>query len=133
MTFILQCLHAQKYHEFILCFCAVRLDRFFFLFTVLELKNEMIKAEAFECLSLRVQSRTSIIESQNGLGWKGPQSPPSPCHGQGCPPPAQAAQGPIQPGFEHFQGWGTTASLGSCACPLRKVGLFGFFWFYLFF
>ena len=40
---------------------------------------------------------------------------PAPCHGQGCPPPAQAAQGPIQPGFECLQGWGTTASLGSCA------------------
>jgi len=27
-----------------------------------------------------------IIESQNDLGWKGPQSPPSStlCHGQGC-------------------------------------------------
>ena len=26
-------------------------------------------------------------ESQNGLGWKGPQSPrpPNPCRGQGCP------------------------------------------------
>ena len=30
-------------------------------------------------------------------------------------PPAQAAQGPIQPGLEHLQGWGTTDSLGSCA------------------
>ena len=57
------------------------------------------------------------IESQNRLGWKGPHSPPSPirCHGQGCPPPAQAAHGPIQPGLKHLQGWGTTASLGSCA------------------
>ena len=28
---------------------------------------------------------------------------------------AQVAQGPIQPGLERRQGWGTTASLGSCA------------------
>ena len=32
---------------------------------------------------------------------------PTPCHGQGCHPAAQAAQGPIQPGLEHLQGWGT--------------------------
>ena len=33
------------------------------------------------------------------MGWNGPQGPPSPrpCRGQGCRPPAQAAQGPIQP------------------------------------
>ena len=57
------------------------------------------------------------IESQKGLVWKGPESPPSPtpCCGQGCPPPAQAAQGLIQPGLERLQGWGTTASMGSCA------------------
>jgi len=54
-------------------------------------------------------------ESQNGLGWKGPHRSSifNPCHGQGCPPPAQAAHGPIQPGLEHLQGWGITASLGS--------------------
>ena len=41
-------------------------------------------------------------ESQDNLGWRRLQTPPSPnpCHGQGCPPPAQAAQGPIQPGFQ---------------------------------
>jgi len=31
---------------------------------------------------------------------------PTPCHGQGYHPPAQAAQGPIQAGLEHLQGWG---------------------------
>jgi len=58
-----------------------------------------------------------VIESQNGLGWKGAQSPrcPNPCCGQGYPPPAPASQGPIQPGLECVQGWGTTASLHSCA------------------
>ena len=40
---------------------------------------------------------------------------PNPCRGQGCPPSAQAAQGPIQLGLEHLQGWGTHSSLGSCA------------------
>jgi len=30
----------------------------------------------------------------------------TPCCGQGYCPPAQAAQGPIQPGLEHLQGWG---------------------------
>jgi len=35
------------------------------------------------------------------------------CHGQGCPPPAQAAQGPIQPGLECLQTWGIH-------CPLSK-------------
>jgi len=29
----------------------------------------------------------------------------------GCPPPTQAAQGPVQPGLEHLQGWGTHSSL----------------------
>jgi len=35
---------------------------------------------------------------------------PNPHHSQGHQPPhvipAQAAQGPIQPGLEHLQGWG---------------------------
>lgn len=31
---------------------------------------------------------------------------PTPCHGQGHLPPDQFAQRPIQPGFEHLQGWG---------------------------
>ena len=35
------------------------------------------------------------------------QAPPTPS--------SSAAQGPIQPGLERLQGWGTTASLGSCA------------------
>ena len=38
-----------------------------------------------------------------------------------CPPPAQASQGPIQPGPEHLQGWGTTALWAAVPgphCPL---------------
>ena len=57
-------------------------------------------------------------ELQNGLAWKGAQSPPSTSPGQGCLPPAQAAQGPIQPGLECLQGWGTTASLGKSSATL---------------
>ena len=50
------------------------------------------------------------------IGWRGPQRPPSPtpCHEQGCPPPDQAAQGPIQPGLGHLQGWGTHVFSGLC-------------------
>jgi len=40
---------------------------------------------------------------------------PTPCHGQGCRPPAQAAQGPIQPGLENLRDEAPTASLCSCA------------------
>jgi len=33
------------------------------------------------------------------------------------PPSAQAAQGPIQPGLEHLQGWGTHSFSGQlCHC-----------------
>ena len=52
-----------------------------------------------------------VTESQNGPGGKGPQGSRSsnPPHRQGHQPPhvipAQAAQGPIQPGLEHLQGW----------------------------
>jgi len=31
---------------------------------------------------------------------------PTPCHGQEYHPLDQVAEGPIQPGLEHFQGWG---------------------------
>ena len=48
-----------------------------------------------------------------GRDLKGPSAPP-PAMGRAAPP-AQAAQGPIPPGLEHLQGWGTTAILGSCA------------------
>ena len=51
-----------------------------------------------------------IIESQNALGWKGPQRSLSfypPCHRQGHQPPDlvldQVSQGPIQSGLEHSQ------------------------------
>ena len=53
----------------------------------------------------------NFTESQNG--WAGrdlkDHEAPTPPHRQGHQPPhfipAQAAQGPIQPGLEHLQGW----------------------------
>ena len=40
-----------------------------------------------------------------------------PCHGQGCHPAAQAAQGFIQPRLECLQGWGTHSFSGQlCQC-----------------
>lgn len=61
-----------------------------------------------------------FIESTEFIEWFGLEESPKPTHpnprrGQGRPPPAQAAQGPIQPGPERLQGRGTTASPGSCA------------------
>jgi len=44
-----------------------------------------------------------------GRDLKDHEAPTPPCHRQGHQPPylvpAQAAQGPIQPGLEHLQGW----------------------------
>jgi len=58
-----------------------------------------------------------IIEPHNGLVGRDLKDHPfpTPCHGQGCHSPDQAAHSSIQPGLENLQGWGTTASLGSCA------------------
>jgi len=39
----------------------------------------------------------------------------------GLPSTSAAAQGPIQPGLEHLQGWGTTAALHSCASALHLL------------
>lgn len=49
-----------------------------------------------------------IIESWNGLGWKGPQSSSNSSLNDGAPP-AQAAHGPIH-GFGHPEGWDTHSS-----------------------
>jgi len=38
---------------------------------------------------------------------------PTPCRGQGCHPLNQAAQGPIQPGLECFQGGASRAEIHS--------------------
>jgi len=40
---------------------------------------------------------------------------PTSCHGQGCQPPDQVAQGPIQPGLERLMGWGIHNLSGQCA------------------
>jgi len=49
------------------------------------------------------------------LKWILKPTQPRPLPWAGCPLPAQAAQGPIHPGPEHLQGWGTHSSMGSCA------------------
>jgi len=41
---------------------------------------------------------------------------PTPCHWQGCHPPGEAAQGPIQPGCDCLQGWGSL-SLSAVSPP----------------
>lgn len=38
---------------------------------------------------------------------------PPPLLRAGSHPPDQAAQGPMQPGLVHLQGWGTQTSLGN--------------------
>jgi len=53
------------------------------------------------------------------------QPAPTPCHGQGFHPPGQAAQAPMQPGLERFQGWGTTDSLNHHQEEQRRS-----FWFF---
>ena len=45
------------------------------------------------------------MKSWNGLGDLKGHLFPSLCHGQGCHPPDQSAQGIILPGLEHLQGW----------------------------
>ena len=57
------------------------------------------------------------IESSNSkMVWVGrdlrAHPVPTPCHGQGCHPAAQTAQGHNQPGLEHLQGWGTYSFSG---------------------
>jgi len=58
-----------------------------------EIGNPMIIPKV---IFMVIKSVFIFIESQTGLGWKGPQSPPrpSPCHGQGCPPAAQVPRAP---------------------------------------
>jgi len=60
-----------------------------------------------------------MIQTQNGLSWKGAQrsSTSSSLPWAGLPPTSSAAQGPIQPGLEHLQGWGTTASWAAVPVP----------------
>jgi len=53
------------------------------------------------------------------MGWAGrnlkAHPVPTPLLWAGCPTPAQAAQGPIQLGLAHLQGWSMHSSLGSSA------------------
>ena len=50
--------------------------------------------------------------SYNGVDWRGLHLVPTPRPGQGCHSAGEAAQGPIQPGTEHLQRWGTHSFSG---------------------
>ena len=72
------------------------------------------------CFHYGVVLEFSGRQSHRSTEWfelEGPSKPtqPHPVPWAGLPPTSAAAQGPIQPGLERLQGWGTTASLGSCA------------------
>ena len=43
------------------------------------------------------------------------------CNGQGCHPPHQAAQGPIQPGLQHLWGWGIHSFSGQPVPVLHYI------------
>ena len=63
-----------------------------------------------------------VTESQNGLGWKEYESTQFHPPAMGwLTPPAQAAQGPIQPSLEHLQGWGTHSFSGQLCQRLAAV------------
>ena len=62
------------------------------------------------------------ITSWLGLEETLKSTPTHPMPWAGLPPSSSAAQGPIQPGLERLQGWGTTASLGSCASASLLCG-----------
>ena len=62
------------------------------------------------------EARDICKQSQNyRMVWAGRAPIPPLLPWAGLPPSSSAAQGPIQPGLECLHGWGTTASLGSCA------------------
>ena len=68
---------------------------------------------------VKLEDTAGLGTQKHGMAWVGGDLEDHlvPSHGQGCPPPAQAGQGPIQPSLEHHQGWGTHSSLGSNAGP----------------
>jgi len=58
---------------------------------------------------------------------------PTPCHGQSCHPPTQAAQGPVQPGLEHHcltTAWLNNFLLmgGCCTCTLKQNCVWCILW-----
>ena len=59
------------------------------------------------------------MESQNGMGWKGPQSPasPNPVLWAGLPPTGSGHP----PGVERLQGWGTATFTGSLCQRLTAL------------
>jgi len=75
--------------------------------TLTSIKFKSMKAHHID--DERINKNHRFLESQNGLGWKGPlrSSSTTPCYRQGPLPLDQVAQRPILPGLEHLQGWVT--------------------------
>jgi len=77
------------------------------------------KSKAVECHLLEVKSPNHRM-----VGLEGTLLPSQPqlLPWAGCHPLAQIAEGPIQPGLEHFQGYNTHTSLGSSASTSSLLG-----------
>lgn len=74
-------------------------------------------------LGRKVTISQNVREADNGLGWRDLKAHPSPtpyCR-QGCPAPAQAAQGSSQPGFERLRERGITALWPAVPAPHRPL------------
>jgi len=93
---------------------------------VLYVKRKKLWLSCVALVALWKALSTAVTESQNGLGWKGPQwswisNPPA---RQGHQPPRlldQVAQGLNQPGLEHLQGWGIHNPSGQTSLLLPPV------------
>jgi len=110
------------------------LPPYYYFFSYYFSPSHLSKLHSSEAKTLWSYGRSSgskeqvlVIESsQNGLGWKGPQgswisNPPA---RQGDQPPHlldQVAQGAIQPGLEHLQGWGIHSQSGQLFQPLTTL------------
>ena len=66
-----------------------------------------------------------IVSQNHRKAWVEGTSKPTQSHSVGCPPPAQAAQGPIQPGLECLQGWGSRSWETCLWCSGRRGSLQG--------
>lgn len=66
---------------------------------------------------------SEMMETPNVLGWKGPRSSSSstPVKGRDIFH-YTSAPGPIQPGLEHFQGWGSHSFYGQCVPAHNQQG-----------
>ena len=82
-------------------FVTTKVELKIYFFPILYSKHSILKLMyLFMDIIIEQNNRTTYV----GSDLKG-HPVPTPCHGQGCYPPDQAAQGPIQPGLEHVQRW----------------------------